>query len=227
MSKDCSECDYFEGYTSEGEPLCSYDEEGGVGCPYNDESSISEEKMEDGVKFEIDATFFTEYVRETIRNTVQHLTRTIVEREIKNIITATYQKEIKALTKVAMSKAVDTQVAEFMADDISLGGGWMEEPRTLSRKEYLAELVEKELADYKNESKVKTIAHEVSSKAINDFISKMKNEINAGINEYFNSATRQVLTENVVSMLMSNETYQRMAQSMKHFLPEGTQGERP
>lgn len=227
MSKDCRECDYFEGYTSEGEPLCSYDEEYGVNCPYNDESSISEEKMEDGVKFEIDATFFTEYVRETIRNTVKHLTRTIVEREIKNIITDTYQEEIKALTEAAMSKAVDTQVAEFMADDISLGGGWREEPRTLSRKEYLAELVEKELVDYKTESKVKTIAHEVSSKAINDFTSKMKNEINAGINEYFNSATRQVLTENVVSMLMSNETYQRMAQSMKHFLPEGTQGERP
>lgn len=221
MSKDCRECDYFEGYTSEGEPLCDVD------CPYNDESEVSEQKTADGIKFEIDATFFTEYVRETIRNTVQNLTRTIVEREIKNIITDAYQEEIKALTKAAMSKAVDTQVAEFMADDISLGGGWMEKPRTLSRKDYMAELVEKELADYKTESKVKTIAHEVSSKAINDFTSKMKSEINAGINEYFNSATRQVLTENVVSMLMSNETYQRMAQSMKHFLPEGTQGERP
>jgi len=52
---------------------------------------------------------------------------------------------------------------------------------------------------------------------------EMKDEINAGINAYFNNATREVLTDNVVSMLMNNETYQRMAQSMKHFLPEGTE----
>ena len=73
MSKSCTECDYFEGYTCDGEPLCSYEEDG-VDCPYNDESSVYERKMEDGVKFEIDITFFTKYIQETLKNTVKNLT---------------------------------------------------------------------------------------------------------------------------------------------------------
>ncbi len=222
MSKSCTECDYFEGYTCDGEPLCSYEEDG-VDCPYNDESSVYERKMEDGVKFEIDVTFFTKYIQETLKNTVKNLTRDIVEREIRNIITEVYKEEIKTLTKEAVAKAVDAQVADFMAGDIEIGGGWMEKPRTMSRKDYLAELVENELSDNKTQSKMKNMAHEMSRGAIDTFARKMKDEINAGINAYFNNATREVLTDNVVSMLMNNETYQRMAQSMKHFLPEGTE----
>ena len=57
-------------------------------------------------------------------------------------------------------------------------------------------------------------------RGIDDFERKLKDEINAGIKTYFNTATRQILTDNVVSMLMCNDTYKKLSDSMQTFLPK-------
>ena len=85
----------------------------------------------------------------------------------------------------------------------------------------MSELVEKALGKQLDANMRETAQREVKS-AIDKFSRQLKDEINAGVKQYFDAATRQVLTENVVSMLMSNDTYRRLSESMTTFLPGKT-----
>lgn len=220
MSRECKDCEYFGGWDeSDGTPYCDY--KGGYEfCPFNSEAKAAEKNTLDGVKIEIDAEFLAEYVRETIKNTVHSVTRQMVEKEISQIVTATYKAEVEALTQNAIEKIVATQVTAFMAGDITIGGGWREPERTLTRTAYMSELIEKELGKRFDSDKMKGLAEQEARTAIDRFSRSLKDDINASVRQYFDAATRQVLTENVVSMLMSNDTYRRLSDSMNSFLPE-------
>ena len=217
MSRECKSCDYYEGHDWEDGTLrCGYD--GGYECcPFNDEAPT---KAEDKARIVIDAEYFTEYIRNTLKNTFRGEARVIAEREIKAIVKSEYESCIKQITQEAVSKIVEDQVAEFMAGDITVGGGWSEPSRTLSRKEYLSELVEKNLAPAFEKDSVINQAKKAAEEAITAFTRKMRDDINAGIKKNFDSSVRQTLTDNVVSMLMSNETYSRLSSSMSRMLPD-------
>ena len=217
MSRECKSCDYYEGHDWEDGTLrCGYD--GGYECcPFNDEAPT---KAEDKTRIVIDAEYFTEYIRNTLKNTFRGEARVIAERESKAIVKSEYESCVKQITQEAVSKIVEDQVAEFMAGDITVGGGWSEPSRTLSRKEYLSELVEKNLAPAFEKDSVINQAKKAAEEAITAFTRKMRDDINAGIKKNFDSSVRQALTDNVVSMLMSNETYSRLSSSMSRMLPD-------
>ena len=172
------------------------------------------------MKIEVDTEFLNLYITETLQNTVKSVTEQMVEREIAKIVTDTYMEEIQGLTKSAISRIVDTQVAEFMAGDITIGGGWFEPNRTLPRIDYMSELVQNELGKRFDSASMQESAQREARAAIDKFSKQLKDEINAGVKQYFDAATRQVLTENVVSMLMANDTYRKLSNSMQSFLPE-------
>ena len=221
MSKDCKNCEYFDGYdSSDGTPLCNFD--GGYAyCPYNNEAVTIERKTGDGIKVEIDCGFMSDFIRETIINTSTSVASELVNSEISKIVTETYKKEIQEMTRRAIEVTVEKQVSDFMDGNITIGGGWMEPERTLTRTEYMSELVQKELGKRFDEDILKKSAKKEAESAINAFSRKLKDEINMGIKQYFDAATRSVLTENVVSMLMNNDTYKRLSDSMQTFLPTG------
>ena len=75
---------------------------------------------------------------------------------------------------------------------------------------------------FENIGKTVFLTREEAESAINTYDRKLRDEINAGIKQYFNAATREVLTENVVSMLMCNDTYKKLSDSMQTFLPTNT-----
>lgn len=218
MSRDCKACDYYGGRRyDDGDLICDY--EGGYDCcPYNDEAPAKE--LEDKTQIVIDTEYMTEYIRQTLTNTFRGQAREIAEREIKAIVKSEYESCVKQITKEAVSKIVEDQVAEFMAGDITVGGGWSEPSRTLSRKEYLSELVEKNLAPAFEKDSIINQAKKAAEEAITAFTRKMRDDINAGIKKNFDSSVRQTLTDNVVSMLMSNETYSRLSSSMSRMLPD-------
>lgn len=221
MSKDCKDCEYFGGYNcSDGTPYCDYD--GGYECcPYNNETGTTEKKTENGIRVEIDCGFMSDFIRETIINTSANIATKLVNAEISKIVTESYKAEIQEMTKRAIEETVEKQVSDFMSGSITVGGGWMEPERTLTRTEYMSELVQKELGKRFNEDSLKKEAKKETESAINAFSRKLKDEINMGIKQYFDAATRSVLTENVVSMLMNNDTYKRLSDSMQTFLPTG------
>lgn len=213
--KDCRECEHFDGWDySDGTPICDY--EGGFeNCPFCHEANTKK----NGMKIEIDVDFLTDYIRHTLQNTAHSAAVSIAEREVKAIIDDTTKAAVKEATEEAIRVQVDKHVAEYLAGDITVGGGWCEPQRTLPREQYMAELIQKELdAKFKSDA-IKNKATEIARAEIERFAKGLRDDINRSIKECFNAATRHALTENVVSMLMSNETYQRLSNSMNSFLP--------
>ena len=218
---DCKNCEFFEGWDySDGTPHCSYEENGKCGyeyCPYNDQTDVKN----NGMKIEIDAGFMHDYILHTMKNTIENQAYFVAVNEVKSFVGGETKQKVIAETEAQIKSVVEAQIADFMSKDIVIGGGWREPERTLTRQAYLAEVIEKELeARFKSDA-IKSYAEAEVKKAINAFERKLKGEINAGIKTYFNEATRQILTENVVSMLMCNDTYQKLSNSMQKFLPTG------
>lgn len=214
--KDCKDCEFFNGWDySDGTPHC--DCEGGYEyCPYN----YSAEIKNNGMKIEIDAGFMSDYIRHTIKNTVDCKAYTIAKDEIKSIIDDEMKKKIRDEMDKQIESAVSVAIEEFMSKDITIGGGWCEPERTITRQAYLAEMIEKELKDKFKSDVIKSQATRTVQDAINSYDKKLRDEINTGIKTTFDAATRQILTENVVNMLMCNDTYQKLSNSMQTFLPK-------
>lgn len=219
MSRECTECTSFKGFDEDGLPICEYDS--GESCPYNDEERAEKRECDSGFQIIINGETISEYIRDTIRNTINRNTREIVQSSIREIVTETCKEEITEITKASIQTVVDEQVSKFMTGDITVGGGWREESRTISRKDYMTELIQKELDKRFDASGVRGEAEKLATDAINTFLRKSRDQINARCKTYFDEATRSILTENVVSMLMDNETYKRLSDSMKNLLGEG------
>ena len=221
--KDCKDCEFFEGYDySEGTPRCSYSEDGNCNgyeyCPYNDCSQVKNK----GLKIEIDAGFMHDYILHTMKNTIEGKAHSVATKEIKSLINQDLKENIIAETKTQIKSVVENQIAEFMSKDITVGGGWSEPERTITRQQYLAETVKNELEKKFKSDAIKYYATREVENAINVFERKLKDEINAKIKTTFNEITRQTLTDSVVQMLMCNDTYSRLAENMNKFIPDKT-----
>ena len=211
--KDCKECEFFEGYDySDGTP------NGYEYCPYNDCSQVKNK----GVKIEIDAGFMHDYILHTLKNTIEGTACSIARQEIKTIVNDDIRKKVSAEIESQIKSVVEEEIQTFMSKDITIGGGWYEPERTITRQQYLAETIENVLTHKFKSDAMKSYAEKEVEGAIRTFERKLKDEINASIKTCFNEATRQTLTDNVVQMLMCNDTYKRLSDSMESFLPEST-----
>jgi hypothetical protein len=221
MSKDCTDCKYCDGFSyDDGTPICTYeDPAGGEGyeyCPFNDGAPTKN----NGVKIEIDSGFMSDYIRHTMLNTIHGCAYQIASKEIKSLVDEDMKKSIHNEMSTQVATVVSGAIDEFMDKEITVGGGWREPERKLTRTEYLSELIEKELESRFKSDSLKSYAEREVKSAIDKYERKLRDEINAGIKTYFDEATRRILTENVVSMLMCNDTYQKLSNSMQKFLPE-------
>lgn len=217
--KECRECEYFNGYDyDDGTPYCDYD--GGYkNCPYCDSTDIKQ----NGFKIEIDAGFLHDYIKHTLKNTIADKSTEIASSEIKSIVTKELKDMVLGEMQEQIGQIVAKEINEFMQKEIIIGGGWSGPQRTLTREQYLSEIAEKKLEESFKSGEIQKYASNTAKSSIDKFNRQLRDEINAGIKTYFNEATRQVLTENVVSMLMCNETYQKLSNSMQTFLPEKEQ----
>lgn len=214
MSKECRECDYFFGYDDVGCPECEV--EGGYEqCPYNDEAPSGKGN---GSRIEIDTEFFTEYIRHTMKNTFHREARRIAEDEIRHFAKDEYEKQVRAITEEEVRRIVAEQIAEFMAGDVTVGGGWDSPSRTIPRNQYMSELVKKELERLEKDRGIVETCKKVAGETIEKFSRSVKDQVNRAIKDTFDTATRDALTANVVNMLMANDTYKKLSDSMTNVL---------
>lgn len=213
--KECKECEYFDGYDySDGTPYCNCD--GGYeACPFNDQSNI----RNNGIKIELDTGFMSDYIRHTLKNTIENKACNIATAEIKKLITDELQHKVEKEIEKQVEKTISEAISEFMKNEITVGGGWSEPERKITREQYLAETIEKELKSQFKADAIKSYAQRKIQTAIDKYDKSLRDEINEGIRTYFDAATREVLTQNIVSMLMSNDTYIKLSNSMNTFLP--------
>lgn len=213
--KECKDCEFFCGYDySDGTPNC--DNEGGYeNCPYNDYSEVKNK----GINIVIDSGFMHDYILHTMKNTIENEANHIAVNEIKNLVTSEIKQSVMEEMHSSVKIVIENAICEFMKNEITVGGGWSEPERKVTRQQYLSEIIEKELADrFKKDILSSYAAKEIKS-AIDVYARKLRDQINVGIKTYFDAATRQTLTDNVVQMLMNNDTYKKLSDSMKTFLP--------
>lgn len=215
--KDCKECNYFEGYDySDGTPICHHPQ-GFENCPYCHEADVKKE----GVSIRVDSGFMTDFIRHTIMNTIETEAKDIAKQEIKNLITDGIRKTITKTMEEAVKSVIDTELENFMNGKITVGGGWLEPDKEMTRREFMAETIDKEMKNRFGAETVKREAENQVRNAIEKWTRDLRDSINKEVKKIFSDTTRAALTENVVNLLMCNDTYKKLAESMNSFLPAG------
>lgn len=221
MSKRCEDCEYFNGYDyDDGTPCCDYENSSGdTGyevCPFNDVASL----RKNGINIEIDSGFMTDYIKHTIKNSVESEAHKIATNEVKSIINSEVKENIrkKVVEKLdeKLDRVIDDALDDFLNGEIHSGG--LYGGSLISRKQYIASVIEDKLKKIDRYS-IKETAESAARNQINDFTRQLKEDVNSSIKTYFDDVTRSTLTDNIVSMLMCNDTYKKLADSMGRLLP--------
>lgn len=112
---------------------------------------------------------------------------------------------------------------------IEIGGGWEKEPERYSIKQYVMKTIKETFSsdgiktkkkDRWGDWKVETVSvadwvkKECITAEVEKYLQKqgeaMKREINEKVKEAFDNTTRSMLSENIMSILMANDTYQKI-----------------
>lgn len=212
--KDCKNCEYYEGYDREsGYPICQITDEDGI-CPYQKEGRITET----GLKVTVDMGEVGEYLSHTLENSLEKQIKAKIDQIVSETINETYRKNIREMTEEAMQKQVREQVDEFMKGDITIGGGWKEPQRSLTRAEYMSEIIQESLTGHKEKEYFKQQVQVAVKDQVERYNRALKQEINSNLKTMFDEVTRKTLSDSVVQMLMCNDTYQRLANGMQNLL---------
>lgn len=217
--KNCEKCEFYGGYDYDYDTEICTHEGGDANCPFNDISSLKN----NGIKIEIDAGFMHEYIRSTLKNTIESETICVARNEIKNLVAEEMKQEILEEMRSQIKDVISKAISDFMKKEITIGGTWIEPERKMTREQYLGETIESELKFRFDEDAIKRYAENRVREGIDKYNDSLRDEINAGIKTYFNAATREILTENVVSMLMCNDTYKKLSENIQNFLPNKTE----
>lgn len=222
----CKDCEYYEADGS-GEPFCLYKGDGKT-CPFEAEKI---EKESGAFQIVIDGSAMEEYIKRKIQGIVGQEAAEIARREMKyqmeQMVQDEYKTIVKSLTEEEVKKQVEAQVRKFMEGEITVGGSWRESARTLKREAYLGELVEKGLKDVvdNNKDSLKKEIERTCREKFERFYRKLREEVNRDVAQNFDEITRKTLTDSVVNMLMSSDTYKRLADTMGNLLPEKREGD--
>lgn len=156
-----------------------------------------------------------------------------VKRTLKKEIIAELKKNILDGLKDDIRQNIATMseeiVREVYENEKVILGGWGEEKQEITVKQYLLNGIQDSFKDGKFITKTKDRWGDVETKevSIKDYIdgeinfSKIKRDIDAEVDsirkdinrrieEIFDSSTRQMLSDNVLKVLMANETYQKI-----------------
>lgn len=212
--KDCKDCEYFNGYDyDDGTPHCDHD--GGYNnCPYCYEGDVEEDKC----KITLDMPDITTFIKHTVENTVRKAVYEMIDNCIKSTVKGEIEDKAKAYVDESLKKVIDDEIKAYMQKDITIGGGWKEPERKMSRNEYLAECTSKVVNDNLSPEKICDTVRNYCKSTINGALDRIKTDVNAGIKAQFDETTRKTLSENVVTILMAGDTYKRLSDSMGRLL---------
>lgn len=208
--KDCKDCDYFGGYDyTDGTPDCSF--KGGYeNCPYNRAGSAKENNF----KITLDMPEINEFINHTISNTLHDAVYNMIDNQVHNIVKDNIKDIAKSYAEEKLKSTIDDEIASFMKKDVTIGGGWNEPTKTISREQFLSDTISKELEKKFDNSVAANIVHNYCESAIASAIDKLKRDVNNKIKSTFDEETRRALSDNIIQVLMAGDTFQRLSDSM-------------
>lgn len=158
---------------------------------------------------------------------------TAVKKTLKKEIIAELKKSVLEDLKDDIQKNISTMseeiVREVYENEKVILGGWGEEKKEITVNQYLLNAIKGSFKDGKFITKEKDRWGNVETKEVSieryinskiDFsaiqkdidreVDSMRKDINSRIKEMFDTSTRQMLSDNVLQVLMANETYQKI-----------------
>lgn len=219
--KQCENCEFCES-GEYGEIECAY-EKGREFCPFMPADTKVCDNENGAFNITIDGAKMEGYIKSVIAETTREVTANIVnlkiDLEIQRLAKSVIEPVVEKYTEDSVKQKIAEQVNEFLAGEITVGGGWCEPTRTLSREQYLNDTVKEYLGKTYQSDVLKKSMESIACKKIDMFERELKNDINRNIEQCFTEATRKILADNVVNLLMSSETYQKLSATMGNLLP--------
>lgn len=209
--KDCENCKYFyDGYNyDDGTPNCCAP--GGYeNCPYNTSGSVKE----DPFKITLDIPEINEFINHTISNTLHDAVYNMIDNQVHNVVRDSIKDLAKSYVEEKLKSVIDEEIASFMEKDITIGGGWGEPAKTISREQFLSDTISKELEKKLDSSVATNIVQNYCRSTITSAIDKLKSDVNSKIKSTFDEETRKALSDNIIQVLMAGDTFQRLSDSM-------------
>lgn len=212
--KDCKDCEYFNGYDyDDSTPRCGYN--GGYeDCPYCCEGDVEEDKC----KITLDMPDIMTFIKHTVENTVNKAVYKMIDNCIKSTVKDEIEDKAKAYVDESLKKVIDDEIKAYMQKEVTVGDGWRESARTLSRNDYLTECTAKVIESELSPKKISSTVNEYCKDTIERCVRNLKDDVNRGVKNMFDETTRKALSENVVTMLMAGDTYKRLSDSMGRLL---------
>lgn len=158
-----------------------------------------------------------------------------VKQELKPEIADEIRAEIKSEIKQKIMGKVKEQIPEdtstylknimeeiYNTEVIKVGGGWDEEAKEYTLKEYVIEQVKNRILNndcgsknrYSKESFNKWFRDECVDSDIQRIIDReiksIRDDVNRKVKDMFDTSTKQMLSETVLNVLMANDTYKRI-----------------
>ncbi len=200
--------------------------------PTKEEMEEVEAKESTDVDFDfkkLQINFDVENFARGIANEVKKTLKTEIISEIKKDVLDGLKEDIRE-NVAAISEEI---VREVYENETIILGGWGQEKQEISIKQYLLNQIRDSFKDGKFITKKKdswgdVVSKEVSieeyinsriefsviQKDIDMEIRRIRDSINARIKEMFDSSTRQMLSDNILQVLMANETYRKMQENI-------------
>lgn len=192
---------------------------------YYDDEEIEydiENVREDGEDNFLELKCDLEILKNQIVSHIKYKVKDMVIAEIKSevkkeIIT----NEFKEILRDSIQELVTQEALKIFDEGITITNSWGEEKETKTFRQLVKEQTKEVLEDrnyyskecYKDRFKKelqRTIEHEIES-----IMEKTTKETKSQIQEVFNEATQKQLSDTMFNLLMQNETYQKLNNSIK------------
>ena len=147
--------------------------------------------------------------------------------EIRDEIKAEVKKEILDRVKDEIPDETELWLKQLMTDiyeneKISVGGGWDEDAREYTLKEYVVEQIKKRIVNNDCGSKksygketfrewfTKQCVDSDIQRVIEKEVKSIRDDVNSKVKNMFDSSTKEMLSQTVLNLLMANDTYKRI-----------------
>lgn len=170
---------------------------------------------------------------------LEHLVKNALEENLNNVISEQIRTVVSHYiqdSKTSIAEYINAKVLEIADEYISnatitVGGGWNEEAKTYTIEQYIkAEIADRIesgkflcKSDYGNDTyksftnfvTEKFNVDEKIKKELTNFMTKVKKDIDANIADMFNQTTQAALSSSIINLLMKNDTFLNMQDSIK------------
>ena len=188
------------------------------------------------MKVTIDMENLDNIVEQVLKENVEEVINDKIYDSVKQFVTSYFDREIKDIVQEKANEAMTSYVEEYIKNStITVGGGLYskEEAKVYTIEEY----IKKELADRLTEGNLKILtndrydkcktvtfeefiknsfdAESLVKKELESFMDKIRKDINNKVNDTFNDTTKTMLSETVFNVLMKNDTFSKLNDSVK------------